>query len=214
MGEVKNAFIKSKMNKDLDARLLPSGEYRNAINTQVSKSEGAGVGSLENALGNGVGVDFFTLTGVNGLTSIGSLANELNDTMYVFLTNNTAAAYDKDAKNFIIAYNTLTNASSILVQGAFLNFSTLNKIYGINVLENLLFWTDNRNQPRKINLSRALESSTYYSIEDQISVAKYNPYQSIELYRESDLAPGNYDTTLYDVVSKFYPGGGTVKMTN
>ena len=214
MGEVKNAFIKSKMNKDLDARLLPSGEYRNAINTQVSKSEGAGVGSLENALGNGLVVNFFTLTGINGLTSIGSLANELNDTMYVFLTNNTAAAYDKDAKNFIIAYNTLTNASSILVQGAFLNFSTLNKIYGINVLENLLFWTDNRNQPRKINLSRALESSTYYSIEDQISVAKYNPYQSIELYRESDLAPGNYETTLYDVVSKFYPGGGTGNITN
>ena len=213
MGEVKNAFIKSKMNKDLDARLLPSGEYRNAINTQVSKSEGAGVGSLENALGNGLVVNFSTLTGINGLTSIGSLANELNDTMYVFLTNNTVAAYDKDAKNFIIAYNTLTNASSILVQGAFLNFSTLNKIYGINVLENLLFWTDNRNQPRKINLSRALESSTYYSIEDQISVAKYNPYQSIELYRESDLAPGSYETTLYDVVSKFYPGGGTGDIT-
>jgi len=39
MGEVKNAFIKSKMNKDLDARLIPSGEYRNAVNVQVSKSK-------------------------------------------------------------------------------------------------------------------------------------------------------------------------------
>ena len=58
MGEVKNAFIKSKMNKDLDARLLPSGEYRNAINAQVSKSENAGVGSLENVLGNSIVVDF------------------------------------------------------------------------------------------------------------------------------------------------------------
>ena len=28
MAEVKNAFIKSKMNKDLDDRLIPSGEYR------------------------------------------------------------------------------------------------------------------------------------------------------------------------------------------
>ena len=34
MAEVKNAFIKSKMNKDLDARLLPSGEYREGINIQ------------------------------------------------------------------------------------------------------------------------------------------------------------------------------------
>ena len=221
MGEVKNAFIKSKMNKDLDARLLPSGEYRNAINTQISKSEGAGVGSLENALGNGLVVDFFTLTGVSGLTSVGSLANELDNTMYVFLTNNpilpivppdpriNEQAYNKDGKNFIISYNTLTNISSILVQGAFLNFSTLNKIYGINVLENLLFWTDNRNPPRKINISRALQNSVYYSTEDQISVAKYNPYQSIELYREIGVNSGSYETTLYDVVSKFYPGGGT-----
>ena len=52
MAEVKNAFIKSKMNKDLDSRLLPSGEYRDGFNIQVSKSEGEDVGALENALGN------------------------------------------------------------------------------------------------------------------------------------------------------------------
>jgi hypothetical protein len=48
MAEVKNAFIQSKMNKDLDDRLLPSGQYRHAINAQVSKSEGSDVGALEN----------------------------------------------------------------------------------------------------------------------------------------------------------------------
>ena len=37
MAEVKNAFIKSKMNLDLDARLLPKGEYREGNNIQVSK---------------------------------------------------------------------------------------------------------------------------------------------------------------------------------
>jgi hypothetical protein len=52
MAEVKNAFIKSKMNKDLDARLIPQGEYRDAVNIQVSKSEGDDVGALENVLGN------------------------------------------------------------------------------------------------------------------------------------------------------------------
>ena len=28
MPEIKNTFLKSKMNKDLDARIIPSGEYR------------------------------------------------------------------------------------------------------------------------------------------------------------------------------------------
>ena len=59
MAEVKNAFIKSKMNKDLDSRLLPSGEYRNALNAQVSKSEGSDVGALENVLGNKEVSDFW-----------------------------------------------------------------------------------------------------------------------------------------------------------
>jgi len=36
------------------------------------------------------------------------------------------------------------------VQGAFLNFSTVSPIFGVNALEDLLFWTDNRNQPRKL----------------------------------------------------------------
>ena len=65
MAEVKNAFIKSKMNKDLDSRLIPSGEYRNALNAQVSKSEGADVGALESVLGNSSFIDFIALTGVS-----------------------------------------------------------------------------------------------------------------------------------------------------
>ena len=52
MAEVKNLFIKSKMNKDLDDRLLPSGEYRDAQNVMISRSEGSDVGALENVLGN------------------------------------------------------------------------------------------------------------------------------------------------------------------
>ena len=57
MPEIKNTFLKSKMNKDLDARLVPNGEYRDAQNLSVSKSEGADVGSLENILGNTVLTD-------------------------------------------------------------------------------------------------------------------------------------------------------------
>ena len=52
MPEIKNTFLKSKMNKDLDARLIPNGQYRDAQNISVSRSEGADVGALENILGN------------------------------------------------------------------------------------------------------------------------------------------------------------------
>jgi len=52
MAEIKNAFIKSRMNKDLDARLVPSGEYRDAMNISISQSEGGDVGAVENVKGN------------------------------------------------------------------------------------------------------------------------------------------------------------------
>ena len=51
MPEIKNTFIKSKMNKDLDDRLLSNGEYRDAVNVNISRSEGDDVGALENVLG-------------------------------------------------------------------------------------------------------------------------------------------------------------------
>ena len=46
MPQIKNTFLKSKMNKDLDARLVPNGEYRDGKNISVSASEGSDVGAL------------------------------------------------------------------------------------------------------------------------------------------------------------------------
>ena len=65
------------------------------------------------------------------------------------------------------------------MQGYFLNFNKNFIITGINLVENFLFWTDNLNQPRKINVKQAETSSSHYTNEDQISVAKYAPYEPI-----------------------------------
>ena len=51
MPEIKNAFIKGKMNKDLDERLVPNGEYRDALNVDVDYSDGSNIGALKNILG-------------------------------------------------------------------------------------------------------------------------------------------------------------------
>ena len=52
MPEIKNMFQKGVMNKDLDERLVPNGQYRDAMNVQVSTSEDSEVGTVQNILGN------------------------------------------------------------------------------------------------------------------------------------------------------------------
>ena len=52
MAEIKNNFSQGKMNKDLDERLVPNGQYRDAMNIKVSTSDDSDVGTVQNILGN------------------------------------------------------------------------------------------------------------------------------------------------------------------
>ena len=80
MPEIKNTFTGGKMNKDLDERLVPKGEYIDAMNVQVSTSENSDVGTVQNILGNSLGCpsDFLP---VNSFT-VGSISDESNDNLY------------------------------------------------------------------------------------------------------------------------------------
>ena len=64
-----------------------------------------------------------------------------------------------------------------------------------------MFWTDNRNQPRKINVQiAASEGSSHYYKENHISVAKYNPYQPISLIKEEvEDVISVTSTTVFDI---------------
>lgn len=219
MAEVKNAFIKSKMNKDLDSRLVPQGEYRDAVNIQVSKSEGDDVGALENVVGN-ISIADLEL-GIPNLSCIGKEVDETNSLVYLFFTDNPDTGFNYKpsgvgSNHFIYRYNAISNTLTKLVEGPFLNFSKAFPIIGVNILENLLFFTDNRNQPRKINVDLANQfgQANYYTNEDQISVAKYFPYQPIEVIKESTLSPGDFETTMKDVFSEYIPVDDSSYITN
>ena len=52
MGELKHGFGAAKMNKDADERIVPNGEYRDALNIEISTSEDSDVGTMQTLLGN------------------------------------------------------------------------------------------------------------------------------------------------------------------
>jgi hypothetical protein len=197
MAEVKNSFLSSKMNKDLDDRLIPNSEYRDALNIEVGKSETNNIGVLQNVYGN-VEIPVETIP---DLECIGMFMDNQNNRIYQFLTNYT----DPNPSQIILCTSPLNTQPvplagwimkitvydlnsltySTLVEGTFLNFSKTNLVLGLNLIEGLLFWSDNRNQPRKINYNKAIGNSAYYTTEVQISVAKYAPVDPISLIRKA-----------------------------
>ena len=279
MPEIKNNFLQGKMNKDLDDRLLPNGQYRDAINIRISKTENSDAGTAQNLKGNenilnpaiavplaSNGVDplwevvgyysdsitgyvFWYVTSFNGSSSdntnqfkaaaeITILANNITHTsgsntftvansgslniqkgMKITEANLASDTYietadynstnktwtitmNKNAVNAIINSPVLTHTCRIylyekndpslwsgvaLIDNAKLNLSRSHKITGVNLLNDLLFWTDDYNQPRRINIisAKAGEYTGTY-LEDNISVAQYAPYSAPRVKMEHD----------------------------
>jgi len=172
MPELKHHFRLGKMNKDLDERLVNNGEYRDALNIEIASSEGSDVGSIQNILGNtienvndynsdtqvstywnnyNVGTDT-NYIGLVDAKCIGSIRDTENEKLYWFVTSGAVGS----KKDCIIEFNQTTKEiKPILVdQQNILNFSKTNLITGINILEGLMFWTDNASEPKKINISK------------------------------------------------------------
>ena len=114
MPDIKNTFTGGKMNKDLDERLLPSGQYRDAMNIQVATSDLSEVGTVQNILGNIEGCTYedpsYAVSGKRGAPSVtnpisrqpsrtvGSIADEKNDTLYWFVAGPGGSLVDAKSK--------------------------------------------------------------------------------------------------------------------
>ena len=156
MPELKNSFVKGRMNLDLDERLIPNGEYREATNIQVSTSEGSDIGSVQNILGNTVvNGQSFSVTGV--LECIGSISDEKNNRLFWFVVD----VVDDGSGNFsnqmsaIIEYDVdaqLVTPVVVDTDNSRLEFNYENYITGINIVDDLLFFTDGVTEPKKINI--------------------------------------------------------------
>ena len=148
MPEIKNMFQKGVMNKDLDERLIPNGQYRDAMNVQVSTSEDSEVGTVQNILGNTRVEDIVG----SGFKCVGAITDEKNNVLYWFITSPAVDAiieYRDDSTN-----QSTNTCTPILVDRNkdVLKFDENNLITGINIIDNLLFWTDDVNEPKKINI--------------------------------------------------------------
>ena len=179
MPEIKRTFNVGKMNRDLDDRIVPAGEYREGLNINIGQSESSDVGAIENLLGN----ELVAQSGISGdAKCIGQVSDSNLEKIYFFVTNNSSYNEINTGSHGIYEYDQKTKQLTALLVSQQLNFHQSFPITGVNVVDDLLFWTDNRNYPRKINVITARNNTSYYisatNIDDLISVCKFAPYDA------------------------------------
>ena len=320
MPEIKKSFSAGRMNKDVDERLLPNGEYRDAMNIQVRTTDtGDGefgdAGSVQNIKGNreisaNENIWYETpitpaLNTPNKSKVVGSVANEKNNKAYFMVAapdlnlvvaeieadpdsitsqklfidyivevdtgvgtqlpsqvpvvvdrwavvDTAANVLTEDQINGVLDGNFITfnvkdgtqyrigmtvmaintngtnmfneeavihdiNSNTIVLQteqlnyyeessdfnyidflwtdvvtfvfehkDRVLNFHPEERVNGINVIDDLLFWTDNRNEPKKINITRSKSGTANYTSHTQLKLK--NPIDSDVIYSFTDLS--------------------------
>ncbi len=172
MPELIRNFIDGKMNKDLDERLVPNGQYRDALNLEVSSSEGSNIGTLQTILGN---------TQVQDLSShltdavcIGSIASNEAGKIYWFITSTS-----KD----IIAESDGSTITPVIVDTGFnLKFDANNLITGLSYLDGVLYFTDNFREPKQVNVDYwKSQTSGWNSTSDGLSEDRISLYKKAPL---------------------------------
>ena len=164
MANIQRNFIAGRMNKSLDERLIPNGEYVDALNVRLGSTEESEIGAVENAKGN---IPLTELQYVDGtkLSSsakcIGAFQDGAQLVIYWFVHDPAFTQGATGKLDLIVSYDVETGALiyhvvSIDDGGGInttLNFNPNYLITGVDKIDNLLFFTDNYNAPRVININ-------------------------------------------------------------
>ena len=228
MAEFLHTFRGGKMNKDVDERLIPEGQYRDALNLEISTSEGSDTGALQNIKGNteiinkaySANTNSFTEWSsgyINSLTNthcIGSFVDTITNKIYWFVASNEASVIaefitaTKVIRPLLVENKTVSNN---------LNFSKDYLITGVSVIDNVLYWTDNQKEPKRLNIGDFQNSTTDFIthskiynrdfLEEDITVIKKSPLgaPSLDMHASVVGGPGTGITpvtTEYTVIDR------------
>ena len=161
-------IIPRRLNADIDEKLLSpeSGQMTDALNVTVQNSRSSTSGVIKNTYGTEV-IDPATEAdriqeNTDGYTVIGSAADDVNQYVYWFVSDD-----DDGNRDAIYRQSNGGGDYSVVLQGD-LNFDS-DSFIKADVLtgrfqqddndQTILYFTDNVNPPRKINVDRAIDGA-------------------------------------------------------
>lgn len=206
MPKLSRNFTGGKMNKTIDERLLPEGEYIDAMNIRMGSTEKSEIGVIENTKGN---TPLTSLIGPGAIQlsvnarCIGALDDSANETLYWLVHDETFSAGATGKCDMVVSYNILTNVLTYHVVSVddgggvntTLNFHPEYVITGINKIGDLLFFTDYYNNPRCINVKKNYPQPVLFIdqiTEEDILVIKKPPTESPLVQPSTTTGQENY----------------------
>jgi hypothetical protein len=198
MANLTRNFTKGKMNKSVDERILPQGEYLDALNIRMGSTENSEIGVVSNSKGNtkltGLTYNGYSLS--SQARCLGAFEDGADETIYWMVhdpgfespgspaTGIVDMIVSYDVKTLIVTYHVISVNDGGNLKTT-LNFNPEFLFTGIDKIENLLFFTDNYNPPRKINVTKNYPSPTASFIDgfayNDILVIKQPPISSPEI---------------------------------
>lgn len=165
MAKTLRNFVSGRMNKMVDQRVLPEGEYVDAMNIRMGSTELSEIGVIENSKGN---LPLTSLSYIDGTSlsanarCIGSIEDNANDLLYWFVHDPTFPVGATGKLDLILSYNVFSGILTYHIisvddgggVNTTLNFNMSYLITGINILGPLLFYTEDYNPPRFMNTHR------------------------------------------------------------
>ena len=162
MAKLTRNFIQGRMNKSVDERLVPQGQYIDAMNVRLGSTEQSEVGSVENSKGNTVltALEFGGQPLSATARCIGAFEDGSNETIYWFVHDNANLVSATGKCDMVVSYDMKTNTTTYhLVSiddgggvNTTLNFNPTYLITGVNKIDDILLWSDDYNAPRRINV--------------------------------------------------------------
>ena len=169
MATIKNFPL--RLNQDDDVRRLEPVDMTYALNLQTSKSSGSNEGVAENIKGQTL-IDNSNLPAGTNIC-VGTIEHQQSNNLFYFIWNS-------EDNHCIFYINDITKNIRLVVSSDVLNFNKNGFIVGEALQgrdssEILLYFTDNINPPRKVNVKKALQNDYTDVTEEIISIVKYQP---------------------------------------
>ena len=163
MANLTRNFNAGKMNKVVDERLVPDGQYIDALNVRMGSTEEKSIGAIENTKGN---LKLTSLVYIDGTPlstdarTIGAFEDGSAETIYWFVHDSNFPVGATGKLDLVVSFNILTEILTYHVisiddgsgVNTTLNFNPEYVITGVNKIDDLLSWTDDYNPPRMINV--------------------------------------------------------------